>query len=376
MRRRSRFLALLTVASATLATAPAAHAALPVPSDVTTYTYVDLGVLGTNRYGVSISVGVDVNDSRQAVGHSTTAGPSRHGFTWKAGTMSDLAPILDDPYAGSSANGLNDAGHVVGHTSVTSTDPSHAFLRRDGSTIDLGTGYGPGSMSSAEDINSAGQVVGVRSAAPEAPRRAVLWENGTIRDLGTLGGRTGSPYDTESVAYAVNDGGQVVGAALPESGHPLHGFVWENGVMRDLGTLGGNAEATEARDINTAGQIAGNSQTVDGRMHAFLWKEGVMRDLGALGGKENSSYAFGINDRGQVVGQSGQTLTGPARAFLWNGDRMIDLNERVANLPTGVLLSDARAISNDGTVVGTTCSHNCPSDKTAPVRAFMLVPND
>ncbi len=360
---------LLTSASA-LAPTPSAQAA-----EEMTYTYVNLGVLGVNPVGVGRSTGVDVNDSRRAAGGSTTTSGANHAYSWSNGALTDLGTLHASPYAASTANGLNNAGDIVGHTSVASTEPSHAFLHRDGTMVDLGTGYGSGSVSSANDVNDHGQVVGVRAADTAAPRRAVLWENGSLHDLGTLGGRSSAPHSTESEAHAINDKGQVVGSALPESGAPLHGFVWENGVMRDLGTLGGNGEATQAFDINDAGQVVGVSQTADLRMRAFLWEQGRMRDLGALGEEKSSSFAYGINGSGQVVGASDLTLPGQNRAFLWSEGRMTDLNTRVTNLPGDVLLSSARAIADDGTIVGTTCSYACPLDKGAPTHAFMLVPH-
>lgn len=53
----------------------------------------------------------------------------------------------------------------------------------------------------------------------------------TIVDLGTLGG-------DESAVNAINGLGEVVGTWTIESGDH-HAFIWCNGTMKDLGTLGG-----------------------------------------------------------------------------------------------------------------------------------------
>jgi probable HAF family extracellular repeat protein len=340
------------------------------------YTYIEIGVFGTaSADGRGTSAAWDVNNAEQVVGASTTNvfGAGR-AFRWTDGRLDNLGVIGGGTFAASAAYGVNGAGTIVGQSHVNASDPPHAVLHRDGVLSDLGTGYGAGSFSRAWEINDAGEIVGERSRRQSSPVRAFLLRNGSFRDLGTLGG-TGGTFGTSSVAYAINGRRQIVGAALPPRG-PLHAFLWERGVMRDLGTLGGNGEATEARDINDRGQVVGSSQTSAGLTHGFLWEGGAPRDLGSLGG--SSSYAHGINVHGEVVGGS-RTPTSPANnaghAFLWANGRMVDLNTVVTNLPGNVVLEVARAINDDGSIVGTTCSGFCEPGKTAPTRAFLLVPN-
>src|SRR5687767_2570574 len=73
----------------------------------------------------------------------------------------------------------------------------------------------------------------------------------------------------------------------------------------DLGLLP-EGTFSEASDINAAGHVVGTARSEFGESRAFIWRNGVMSDLGTLGGTD--SQAHGINDAGQVVGQS----TGPA----------------------------------------------------------------
>jgi probable HAF family extracellular repeat protein len=143
-----------------------------------------------------------------------------------------------------------------------------------------------------------------------------------IRDLGTLGGAA-------TWATAINEGGQVVGASAavtPEGRLRLHAFVWEGGVMRDLGTLPGY-RWSEAMDINERGQVVGRTGGTADMLdaHAFLWDDGEMRDLGLVGDR----YAdLSINDRGQVLGTRclySESVFENCHAFLWEAGRTANL---------------------------------------------------
>jgi probable HAF family extracellular repeat protein len=95
-----------------------------------------------------------------------------------------------------------------------------------------------------------------------------------------------------------------------------HAFLHSDGVMTDLGTLGGIHSFGLA--INTAGQVTGYAYTPgNADYHAFLYKNGVMIDLNTLipagsGWTLNAGHA--INDNGQITGDG--TINFESRAFL------------------------------------------------------------
>ena len=178
--------------------------------------------------------------------------------------------------------------------------------------LDLGTFGTRWTSGSAAAVNARGQIVGTNGTAG-GKQHAFLWQNGTMLDLGTLGGR-------DSGASAINASGQVIGTSLTSAPQHVHAFIWEDGKMTDLGTLGG--KSSRPRALNDRGQVVGESFTAGGMVHAFLWQNGKMTDLGTLGGSD--SFASGINDRGQVVGSS-STANGAQHAFLWQSGKMTDL---------------------------------------------------
>jgi hypothetical protein len=93
------------------------------------------------------------------------------------------------------------------------------------------------------------------------------------------------------------------------------------GLKIDLGTLGGKNSWTNYNGINARGEAAGLAETAvpdpDGEdvcgfgthltCRPFLWKNGHMRALPTLGG--NNGQASAINDYGQIAGYAQTTVT-------------------------------------------------------------------
>src|SRR5207244_11318260 len=113
--------------------------------------------------------------------------------------------------------------------------------------------------------------------------------------LVSLGGTT---FDF-SIAVAVNDRGQVVGASSLNGAH--HAISWTRADgMIDLGNLGG--PHSEATAVNANGQIVGWSN-VGNRFnrHAFSWTPaGGLIDLGWLGETFDRWGAEAVLGRGKV----------------------------------------------------------------------------
>jgi probable HAF family extracellular repeat protein len=293
-------------------------------------------------------------------------------------TITDLGSFGGNSYA----YAINESGQVTGWSQTAGGDP-HAFLWDNGVMRNLGVHYGydinasaqvvgghgqlaflwennsvrylstlGGASSVAYAINDSGQVVGM-AYTPSGDRHAFLWEDGVVTDLGTLGG-------SRSEARGINALGQVVGMAYDEN-ERYRAFLWEDGVMHNLGTLGG--VFTYAHDINVSGQVAGSSCWSGFDYHAFLWQDGVMHDLGTLGGDE--SHGFGINASAQIVGRAWDA-SGDQLAFLWEDGVMHKLNNLIP-ADSGWDLTTARGINDLGQIVGSGF-HN------GEMRAFLLTP--
>ena len=216
------------------------------------------------------------------------------------------------------------------------------------SFVDLGTLGGPDTITFPFDLNERGQVVGACFNNDDGRSQAFLWDNGVMVDLGGV-----SPY---SVASKINNRGQVLGGSfVTEPFFEIRYWVWDEGVITEISQFGHNI--LEAIDINERGQVSGTFFNGH-QYHPFVWEGGVPTDLGSLGGF--FSEGFDINDRGQVVGSS-ETADGHEHPFLWDNGVMTDLGAI-----NGSAVSYALLINERGQVVGRFVNFN-------PVRSDLFL---
>ena len=147
----------------------------------------------------------------------------------------------------------------------------------------------------------------------------------SVKDLGV-------PEDhLDSLAYGVNNSGQVVGYSYRTFGSN-HPFLYSNGVMQDLTA---NGDQGVAAAINSQGHVLGT--LFNGSFHGFVYKDGAMSALPA----QLNGELRGINDSDQIVGW--YSVNGNRRGFLYN------LGANVSDLPIGF---DAFALNNSAQIVG------------------------
>jgi probable HAF family extracellular repeat protein len=267
----------------------------------------------------------------------TVSGPPHYTVTY----LGTLGGFSSNGYGGVTNNGW-----VSGDSSLPGDKTEHAFVWRDGVMTDLGTLGGANSSTPWAQKNNLGLIVGQAQGSIADPR----------------GENWGVAYGCLKGANGICDGSHNVQL----------GFVWRNGVMTPLPTLGGNNST--ATGANNLGQVVGWDET--GKMDSSCLSPQVL-DFEAVVYEpvvkpnrpvfykpyelpplqdDAIGAAFGINDNGEVVGTSGKCGTpatsAPNPAVLVHA--VVWRNGSVSKLPDlgGGMNNIAFAINNAGQIAG------------------------
>jgi uncharacterized membrane protein len=241
--------------------------------------------------GASFTSANGINDAGDIVG-SFTVGSQTEGFLYNGSTYT---PIVYPGASETFAAGINNLGEIVGYYQMnySNTAPTiDGFVDNGGTFTSISAGNGIATY--AMGINNAGQVVGYLY-------QTFVEDQGFVDSGGKIsafyysppGGMLGPPPAT--YAYGINDNGEIVGA----------GFVDQNGSFTGLG-IG-------ATGINDAGEIVGSVsvKTPSGNViEGVVDQGGTVTDFSVPG--STSTEANGVNNNGEIVGDYASPQSVPA----------------------------------------------------------------
>lgn len=309
-----------------------------------TYTFTDLGTLG----GLE-SVAYGLNDAGQVVGWSTipactTANgfPCRRAFLWENGAMTDLGLLPGDEE--SFARAINNAGLIVGTSEsdiIAGSGTFHGTVWAGGGPValpDLGQG-----QSFAHDVNNSGRIAGHTQDQATNRDTAVTWQGAVITNLGT------SEPHSYSRSYGISEAGLSCGFAW-NLFSPNDAILWDGATWFTIGGFG-QFQNAEAFDVNDNGVAVGLQAFPSGSWSATLWNQGGAVDLGTLPGLAYGEL-YDVNELGLAVGRCYDLDNPASRAVLYDGTQLVDLNDL---LPAGTnaTLYEAREINEHGDIAGT-----------------------
>ena len=253
------------------------------------------------------------------------------GFLWQDGFMSPLPTLGGD---NGFATAINNHQQIVGWAETSVVDSTCnlpqvlQFLpfiydgkRKKIAALQTFPGDPDGA---ATGINDKGQIVGISGICSNAVGgasaiHALLWpdQNSAPIDLGNLGGMA---WNTPT---QINDKGEVVGFGNPSGDqngqfNPLAFFWAPGGTMQNLGALAQDTNSI-AYAINNRGLIVGQSFGSPRGSHAFIYQDGIMTDLNSLMIGHSSTtlvFANDVNDDGVIVGGATDAKTGVSSAFV------------------------------------------------------------
>lgn len=286
---------------------------------------------------------------------------TEHLAVWKNGKQHDLGMIDGTDWC--QPNAINNRGEVVGvfgpfavRPGDTEASEYHSFLWNGEKLLDIGT------TGEAVGLNNNGQVVGQKTW-PDG-QHGFLYSNSKMLEVK-------NPLSSRySEVKAINDKGQMVGVAAGHSirndTEPIgtvHAMFWNNGIPSEmhLPEHSGFSIYGGPRAINISGQVVINADYLDEpgaksglgvECRCYIWQNGVVTDLGVLPGLSMSGIA--INNRGQVIGNAtklnGSPKTDISRPFLWQSGTLYDLNSLVSH--KGWTMTRVSGFNNRGQIIG------------------------
>ena len=152
-----------------------------------------------------------VNNAGHVVGTCLRSAQRAVAYLYRDGVVTQLDVLGADQH---DARAINEVGQICGSYVVSDGAPARAYLWQDGAAIDLGELPGPVQSLRAEALNDAGVVVGTSTVVdPDAQHRsahAFVWTAGAMHDMNQLidGERDGWVLRQ---ALAINTRGQIVG---------------------------------------------------------------------------------------------------------------------------------------------------------------------